>query len=385
MTDVKYYDHDNSRCSKMCDNSNFSLDSDEIVGLRVQQPPKKQVTTKTDKKGKAATLVTCYAVSSEKRMEPDPVKATLEDQVETQEVPPSSAGLRIWKFLICNSHQPVHPWSTTTNGSNRGAKKTLLWRLQQPRMPQTFQTGLPYGKAHYDQRPAATTMDDNDLGPNAGKTYGNNGCDNSNFAMPCTELAYLTRTAMHAFTPPDTPAKRGKLVATVAGRDLPARQLQHSGHSEGDSLVAGQFLVPCASSQSESFEPSNSFVAEKSFVHCNSAIVDRVLQSNSAPFKAANQPASTTFKSATVTKMATKQGSASNEKPTKSVTRIRATRKQESPTIKEGMAIKNVIESGSTSAPEIMAHDPWLASNTPSSETNKHVVPPERTHLTDPS
>ena len=64
-------------------------------------------------------------------------------------------------------------------------------------------------------------MDDNDLSPNAGKTYGNNRCYNSNFAMPCTEQAYLTRTAMHAFTPPDMPAKRGKLVATVAGRDLP--------------------------------------------------------------------------------------------------------------------------------------------------------------------
>jgi len=82
--DLKDYDHDNTK---------FFLDLGEIVGLRVQQPPKKQVTTKTDKEGKAATLVTCYTVSSEKRMEPDPVKATLEDQVETQEVPPSSAGL----------------------------------------------------------------------------------------------------------------------------------------------------------------------------------------------------------------------------------------------------------------------------------------------------
>ena len=164
-------------------------------------------------------------------MQPDPVKATLEDQVGTQEVPPSSARLRIWKFLICDNHQPVHPWSTTTNGANRGAKKTLLWQLQQPRMPQTFQTGLPHGRAHYDQRLATTTMDYSNLSPNAGKTHGNNGCDNSNFATPGPELAYLTRTAMHAFTPPDVPAKRGKLVATVAGRDLPARQLQHSGNS----------------------------------------------------------------------------------------------------------------------------------------------------------
>ena len=70
----------------MRDNTNFSLDLDEIVGLRVQQPPKKQVATKTGKKVKAATLVTCYSVSPEKRMDPDPVKATLEDQVETQEL-----------------------------------------------------------------------------------------------------------------------------------------------------------------------------------------------------------------------------------------------------------------------------------------------------------
>jgi len=162
--------------------------------------------------------------------------------------------------LICDNHQPVHPWSTTTNGADRGAKITLIGQLQQPRMLQMFQTGSPYVKAHYDRRPATTTMDDNDLSPNSGKTYGNNGCNNSNFSMPCTELAYLTRTAMHAFTPPDTPAKRGKLVAKVAGRDLSAWQLQHSGHSEGDSLVAGQFF-PCALPQAESFKPSNSFVA----------------------------------------------------------------------------------------------------------------------------
>ena len=51
----------------------------------------------------------------------------------------------------------------------------------------------------------------------------NNECYKSNFAMLCSELAYMNRTAMHTFTPPDTPAKRGKLLATVAGRDLPAR------------------------------------------------------------------------------------------------------------------------------------------------------------------
>ena len=63
-------------------------------------------------------------------------------------------------------------------------------------------------------------MDYNDLSPNAGKTHGNNGCDNSNFAMPCSELAYLTRTAMQAFTPPDTTAKRGKLIATQSQAEI---------------------------------------------------------------------------------------------------------------------------------------------------------------------
>ena len=82
--------------------------------------------TKTEEKGKAATLVTCYTVPPEKRMEPDPVKATFEGKMETQEVPQSSAGLRIGKFLICDNHQPVCPWSTTTNGANRSAKKSLL-------------------------------------------------------------------------------------------------------------------------------------------------------------------------------------------------------------------------------------------------------------------
>ena len=96
--------------------------------------------------------------------------------------------------------------------------------------------------------------------PPAKKRPRSNECDNSNFAMPCTELAYLTRTAMHAFTPPDTPAKRGKLVATVAGRDLPVRQLQHPGH-------------------------------RKSFVHRNSAIVGRVLQFNLSTVKSAGHQA----------------------------------------------------------------------------------------------
>jgi hypothetical protein len=125
---------------------------DEIVELRVQQPPKKQVATKMEKERKSATVVICYAVSPEERIEPEyyylaqiwgkylrkvtlllkygpphPVKATLENQVETQEVPPSSAGFQIWKILLCDNHQPVHPWSTTTSGNSRGAKKAPLW------------------------------------------------------------------------------------------------------------------------------------------------------------------------------------------------------------------------------------------------------------------
>ena len=43
LTCVKDDDHDSSRCFERCDNTNFSLDPDEIVGLRVQQPPKMQV------------------------------------------------------------------------------------------------------------------------------------------------------------------------------------------------------------------------------------------------------------------------------------------------------------------------------------------------------
>ena len=96
--------------------------------------------------------------------------------------------------------------------------------------------------------------------PPANKRLRHNKCNNSNFAMPCPELAYLTRTAMHAFTPPDTPVKRGKLLSTVVVRDLPSQQLQHSGHRE-------------------------------SFVHCNSAILGRVGQFNSSPVKRASHQA----------------------------------------------------------------------------------------------
>jgi hypothetical protein len=215
----------------------------------------------------------------------------------------------------------------TINGANRGDKKALLWQPQQPQIPQMFRTGSPDGRVHYSRCPAATTMNE-DLSPNARKkeyqagfvTIENcaisrqpqmatvrwltwkgvdeiqvnnlrpilasidkqerrqtdqfappappvirhprtNEFNNLNFAMPCMELAYLTITTMHAFTPPDTPAKRGKLLATVAGRDLPAQQLQHSGHI-------------------------------KSFVHCNSAIMDRVCQINLSLSKRAGHQAS---------------------------------------------------------------------------------------------
>jgi hypothetical protein len=94
------------------------LDLDEIVGLRVQQPPKKQVAKKTEKKAKAATLITFYTMSPEKKMEPDPVKATFENQVETREVPPppSNEGFQLWKFLT----------ATTTSLSIHGAQPLMV-------------------------------------------------------------------------------------------------------------------------------------------------------------------------------------------------------------------------------------------------------------------
>jgi hypothetical protein len=123
------------------------------------------------------------------------------------------------------------------------------------------------------------------------------------------------------------------------------------------------------------------------------------LQAGRTSLCANYQPDSTTFKNATVTKTAIKQASAFNETSTEPVICIKAASKQGSP------IIKKVIKSGSTGAPEFVAHNPWLASNTPSSETNKHinyrincytrkqewilnasiqiVVPPEHMHLTD--
>ncbi len=116
-----------------------------------------------------------------------------------------------------------------------------------------------------------------------GRTLRTNRDHSSNFAIPCKEAAHLTRTVIHTLTLPNTPAKRGKLTTVtgratdtpskrgkltrVSSRVLPALLLyregkstnyflhkntsppSHSGHSEGNSLVAGQFLVPLASSQ----------------------------------------------------------------------------------------------------------------------------------------
>ena len=161
--------------------------------------------------------------------------------------------------------------------------------------------------------------------------------------MQYLEPTYLTRVAMHAFKTPDTSSKKGKLLATVAGRDLPVQQIQHPGH-------------------------------RKSFIHCNFVSLDRACQFNSSLSKRAghqashywkhnllhraptthvysstqtvklgsqaekqptpqtelqtgrnsscanHQPDSTTFKNATVTKMAINQGSVFNETPTKPVT-----------------------------------------------------------------
>jgi hypothetical protein len=67
-------DEVNSLCSKIYDNTSLFWDSDESVGLMVvsiQLPPKRQVTIKKAKKEKAGTLVTCYTVPPEERMEPE--------------------------------------------------------------------------------------------------------------------------------------------------------------------------------------------------------------------------------------------------------------------------------------------------------------------------
>jgi hypothetical protein len=96
------------------------------------------------------------------------------------------------------------------------------------------------------------------------------------------------------------------------------------------------------------------------------------LQTRRTSLCANHQPDSTTFKNVKVTKTAIKQASAFNETSSNPMTSIRAASKKWSPIIKEGMAVKDIIKSGSTSAQDIMAHNPWLASNTPSSKSNNH-------------
>ena len=150
-TGVEDYNHEDSWRSNRCDNANSFLNLDEIMGLRTQQPPKTQVAKKKEKQEKTTTMVTSHTVFPEERIEPEfhylahiwgkylrkvilflkygpphPVKATLKNQWKTQEVPPSNAGFQPWKFLIRNNHQPVRPWSTTTNGANKGGNKAFL-------------------------------------------------------------------------------------------------------------------------------------------------------------------------------------------------------------------------------------------------------------------
>jgi len=92
------------------------------------------------------------------------------------------------------------------------------------------------------------------------------------------------------------------------------------------------------------------------------------------------KPGIATSKGATSPRIAIKQGGAFNKTSAKSVTHIKTTRKQGSPTINEVTAIKNVTESGSTSATEVIAHNPWLASDAPSPETNnQHACHSTRT------
>ena len=68
--------------------------------------------------------------------------------------------------------------------------------------------------------------------------------------------------------------------------------------------------------------------------------------------------------------MVIKQASALNENFTKPMTCIRVASNQGSPVIRKGTVIKNIIESESTSAQEIITHNPWLASTMPSNEAN---------------
>jgi hypothetical protein len=88
--------------------------------MGIQKTPKKQVAKQKEKKETTATMVTSYAGFPEERIEPEfhyldylhkvflllkhgpphPVKATLNIQIKTREVPPSNARFQLWKFLI---------------------------------------------------------------------------------------------------------------------------------------------------------------------------------------------------------------------------------------------------------------------------------------------
>jgi len=167
-------------------------------------------------------------------------------------------------------------------------------------------------------------------------TLRNNECNKSNFAMPYLELAYRTRNAMQA------------------------------GHQAGHYWQCKLLhRMPTTNKSDQTVKLGSQ--ADKQ------PTPQMELQTRRTSLCANHQPDSTTFKNVTVTKTAIKQASAFNETSAKPMTFIRAASKQGSPIIKEGMAIKNIIKLGSKSNQEIMAHNPWLASNMPSSETNKHV------------
>jgi hypothetical protein len=102
-----------------------------------------------------------------------------------------------------------------------------------------------------------------------GRTLRTNRGHNSNFAIPCKEAAYLTRTVMHTLTPPNTPAKRGKLT-TITGRATvtPARKGELTRVS-GRVLPALQLCIEGKS--------TNHFLHN----HTHPPIVSRVLRSQS--------------------------------------------------------------------------------------------------------
>jgi hypothetical protein len=75
-----------------------------------------------------------------------------------------------------------------------------------------------------------------------------NKCSNSNFDMTCPESTCLTMKATHAFTPPNKPSKRGKLLETVADRNPPAPQIQHSEHRVFFTLLLASLMSVSTSS-----------------------------------------------------------------------------------------------------------------------------------------